>query len=102
MWLKATVCVVFAAATAMSLLALRQKRIDLMHEMAEHHAQMRHSRQELWQLQVEIADRLKPDKLRQAVQRTGLALQPVIPLEKENTPHASRLAARPAPEHGHE
>lgn len=87
MWLKATVCVVIAAATAMSLLALRQKRIDLMHEMAEHHSQMRQSRQDLWQLQVEIADRLKPQQLQQSVERTGLVLEPVIPLKDDGRPN---------------
>lgn len=81
MWLKAAACVILAAATAMSLLALRQHRIEQMHQMAAYHKEMRQSRQNLWQLQVEIADHLRPDKLRAAVQRTGLELQPVVPLE---------------------
>lgn len=89
MWLKAAACVILAAATAMSLLALRQQRIDQMHQMASYHKQMRQTRQNLWELQVQIADDLRPDKLKAAVLRTGLELEPVVPLDSTSVASSS-------------
>jgi cell division protein FtsL len=95
MWLKAAACVLIAAATAMSLLALRQRRIDQMHQMATYHRQMRQASQSLWELQVEIADQLRPERLRQSVAQAGLKLEPVVTLEGVQANHSShhRLAS---------
>lgn len=88
MWLKATVCVMLAVAIAMSLLALRQRRIDQMHHIAAHHREMRQARQNLWELQVHIANELKPATLKDAVQQAGLELEPVIPVRAVETADA--------------
>lgn len=79
MWLKAVACVILATITAMSLLALRQHRIDQMHQMTAEHRKMRQSRQALWQLQVSISRQLEPGQLQTAVQQAELVLEPVVP-----------------------
>lgn|GEM_PF-3289526 len=88
MWLKATVCVMLAVAIAMSLLAFRQRRIDQMHHIAAHHREMRQARQNLWELQVQIANELKPAAIKDSVQQAGLELEPVIPVRGVETAEA--------------
>jgi len=94
MWLKAAVCVILAVAIAMSLLALRQRRIDQMHQIAAHHREMRQARQQLWQLQVQIADELKPASLQESIKQAGLELEPVIPVTATEKADLNRRVAR--------
>ncbi len=94
MWLKAAVCVILAVAIAMSLLALRQRRIDQMHQIATHHREMRQARQQLWELQVQIADELKPSALKKSIQQAGLELEPVIPVPVTEKADLTRRVAR--------
>lgn len=63
------------------LLDLRQRRIDAMHDMALLHKQMRETREDLWQNQYHIAERVRPDALHDAIERVGLELEPINPAE---------------------
>ena len=79
MFSRALAILVFATAIGIGLLALRQQRLTMMHEMALTHAQMNQSRQKMWDLQVRIADKVEPPKLAKAIQRAKLQLEPAAP-----------------------
>lgn len=68
---------VFTAALGAGLLSLRQQRLETMHEMARLHEAMDESRQRVWGLQVEVAERIEPAELRRALERARLILEPV-------------------------
>ena len=80
---KMITVVVFAAAVGAVLLGLRQQRLQLMHEMARTHAQMNRSRQDTWNLQVEIAEKTQPTELREAIDRLNLELEPITPTDPQ-------------------
>lgn len=71
--------VVFATAVAAVLLGLRQQRLQVMHEMAQLHAQINEDRQAMWDLQVRIAERMQPEALHEAIARAGLEVEPITP-----------------------
>jgi len=68
--------VLFAILLGMSLFVLRQQRLHLMNQVAVVYGQIQRSRQELWDLQVRIAEQAQPQKLREAIWRTRLDLEP--------------------------
>jgi hypothetical protein len=79
MFSRALAILVFATVIGIALLALRQQRLTMMHEMALTHAQMNQSRQKMWDLQVRIANKVEPPKLAKAIQRAKLRLEPATP-----------------------
>jgi len=78
MYAKAIVLIVCLTALAATMLQLRQRRFEAMHEMATLHQQMNQHRQDLWLWQSRIADATDPNELRDAVARAGLELEPLI------------------------
>jgi hypothetical protein len=98
MFLKALVCVVAAAGIAVVLLGLRQQRFEMMHEMAELHGKMNHSREQMWDLQVKIAGRVDPQRLAKALERAKLQLvnvtQPPAPKEPVLVARTARATRR--------
>ncbi|MFA9478355.1 hypothetical protein ACERK3_08605 [Phycisphaerales bacterium AB-hyl4] len=79
MFPKLFVAIVFAAAIGAVLLGLRQHRLEMMHDMVRVHREMDAVRQQTWDLQVRIAERLEPEALRDAVERADLSLEPAVP-----------------------
>ena len=68
----------------MVLLNLRQQRLDAMHDMASLHQRVNQLRTAMWDSQTRIAEQMQPTRLRQAIQRAGLELEPLGPI---STPH---------------
>jgi cell division protein FtsL len=79
MFAKLLVAVVILTGIGGMLLGLRQQRLQMMHEMALLHAQLDRSRLHTWDLQVRISQHLEPQRLREAIQRADLKLEPVTP-----------------------
>lgn len=69
--------VVGAALIAAGLLALRRERLETLHEVATLHAQIDATRQQTWNLQSRIAAGTQPGQLRAALERAGMAMEPV-------------------------
>ncbi|MCC6682811.1 MAG: hypothetical protein IT445_18075 [Phycisphaeraceae bacterium] len=91
MFPKLAVILVLSAVIAATLLHLRQQRLLLMNQMADFQQQMDDNREQTWDLQVRIHQRLTPDQLREAIARRQLDLAPMVPLD----PNAALLAEAP-------
>ena len=76
MYAKVLVLIVCITFVALLLLAMRQQRVEAMHEMVTLHRQINQHRQTLWHWQSKIADTTDPTSLREAIARAGLALEP--------------------------
>ena len=76
MYAKLFVTVLAATALGAAVLGLRQQRLQTMHEMAELHADMDRTRRETWNLQIQIGERVEPDRLREAIDRNQLVMEP--------------------------
>lgn len=76
---KLIAVVVIGTALAAVLLGMRQQRLQMMHEMARMHSKINASRQEVWDLQVKIAERMEPEFLKAAIARAELQLEPITP-----------------------
>jgi hypothetical protein len=75
-WKLATL-VVAAVLIGAGILAERHRQFQAAHELAAAHRQIDHSRRELWQLQAELAQRLRPDVLTADLQQHGRPFGPV-------------------------
>ena len=78
------------------MLVLRQKRLELSHQIARHCQEIDLTRQRTWDRQARIASRLEPGQLREALDRTGLLVEPVVTPEAER-PHAPIALSRVSP-----
>lgn len=67
MFAKLLVIIVAAGTTASALLVNRQQRLETAHRAAALHADLAAAREKLWDARAEIAERLAPDRLRQAM-----------------------------------
>lgn len=76
MYAKLFIAVLAITVLGAALLGLRQQRLQTMHEMAELHADMDRARRDTWNLQVEIGEKIEPDRLREAIERNQLVLEP--------------------------
>lgn len=76
MYAKMLVLITITTVVALMLLAMRQQRVEAQHEMISLHRTIGKQRQMLWEWQSRIADTTDPVALRQAIERTGLALEP--------------------------
>ena len=79
MFTKLLAVIVFVTAVGAALLALRQQRLESMHDMATLHGQMDQDRQATWDCQVRLAEAVEPARLREAIERAQLKLQPLPP-----------------------
>ena len=75
MYAKLWVVVTSLAAISVALLGLRQKRLEVMHEIAVLNRQMNSDRQQMWDLQVRVAQDVSPPRLETAIDRCGLLLE---------------------------
>ncbi len=73
-------------------LAQRHQRLEVMHEMARLHGEINHRRMETWDLQVRIAQRTVPATLRDAIDRTGLVVEPITRLRADSMWRRSLIA----------
>lgn len=78
MFARLAALIVFAVALAVVMLSLRQQRFEAMHEMAELHREMNAAREAIWDRQVEIAARTRPQRLERALESSGAPLEPVV------------------------
>jgi cell division protein FtsL len=62
-----------------ALLGMRHYQLSLRADMAELHREMEQSQQEIWDFQVRIAERARPEALRQAIETSELELEPLTP-----------------------
>ncbi|MEM7229457.1 MAG: hypothetical protein AAF432_11660 [Planctomycetota bacterium] len=61
----------------LALLHVRQQRVNLTNEIKVLHEEYRHHEQTLWQLQTEIAVRVRPDQIRATVDQESVDWQPI-------------------------
>ena len=66
---KLLLVVVTSVVIGATLLVLRQRRIDLTHETSRIQMDMLRQEQALWQLQADLAGRVRPDEIRSIVER---------------------------------
>lgn len=76
MYAKLFIAVLATVVLGAALLGLRQQRLQTMHEMAELHADMDRARRATWDLQVRIGEKIEPDRLREAIERNQLVMEP--------------------------
>lgn len=76
MFPKLAIALIAATAFGATLLGLRQQRVQTVGQMAALHAQMNRTRQEMWDTQVRIAEHASPTRLKEALQRAGLDVEP--------------------------
>lgn len=77
---KLMICTLGAAALALSVLQLRQQRMELGREANELHEQIRDQQGRLWNQQMQIAMFTAPNAIRQTVNTHDLNLVPQLPL----------------------
>ena len=78
--LKLLICLVAGASMGLILLQLRQQHLDLGHETAELHDQIRSRQAKLWDQQVQIAIYTAPNAIQKTVDAHSLKLAPQTPL----------------------
>jgi hypothetical protein len=78
MFPKLAVSLIVAAAIGAALLGLRQQRVQTVSHMAALHAKMNGTRQSMWDTQVRIAQHANPQRLREALQRAGVEVEPIV------------------------
>ena len=78
--LKLMICLLAAAAIALTLLQLRQQHMELSHQTAELHDQIRSRQAKLWDQQVQIAIYTAPNAIQRTIDAHSLNLQPQRPV----------------------
>ncbi len=68
---------------ATTLFAMRQRRLELGHDITLLHRQMNQCRIELWDHQVRIAGLAKPTNLQRAILSIGLRLEPAVSADRQ-------------------
>ncbi len=79
MFAKLMTLTVFAVVLGGTLLALRQERLDLAHDVVTARAHARQLEQEVWAAQAQAAAVTTPDRIERHIQHTQLALEPAVP-----------------------
>lgn len=78
MYFKILAIILLMTLLGLQLLNMRQQRLEIMHDMAGLHRQLDRTRQKMWQSQVAIAVQIEPSRLRAAIERTDLHLDPTV------------------------
>lgn len=86
MYPKLLAIIVFSALMGVMVLGFRQRRLETMHEMTRLHQSVDDMRREMWRLQGRIAEDCQPARLREAIEATGLELEPMTPLDAGTGP----------------
>ena len=77
MTLRYLAVVLLLTAIGAGLLGLRRQQLNDKHAMAESHTQMKQDREMIKDLQVRIARRTTPEALQDAIDRTGMSVEPI-------------------------
>jgi hypothetical protein len=77
--LKLILCLIFAVATAVLLLQLRQQRLELNHQANRLHNQIEAQQARLWSQQLDIALYTAPNAIHKTVEGNDLQLVPLSP-----------------------
>jgi hypothetical protein len=77
MFAKLLLIILTIIVTAAVLMITRQQRIDAMHEMSGLHQRLVEQEASLWILRSRIADRSRPQQVREAVKRLGGEWMPI-------------------------
>ncbi len=78
--IKLLLCVFSAAIIALLLLQLRQQHLELSHQTARLHDQIRSRQAKLWDQQIQIAIYTAPNAIQRTVDAQNLKLTPQQPL----------------------
>jgi hypothetical protein len=81
MFAKFTVIILTAVLAAAALLALRQRRFEVGHQMVETTRKIDQARREIWDVQTRLAARVDPRALQQAIAQAQVKLEPLVPLD---------------------
>ena len=92
MYSKILVVMLLAMAAAGGLLTLRQRRIEISHDVAVLHDQIHESRYALWDVQTSIAEQMNPQSMQASIVRAQLELEPIVPSPRRDA-GTTRLAA---------
>ncbi len=71
------------------ILAERHRQFEAAHQLADAHRQIDLTRRELWGLQAELAQRLRPDNLHRVLREHGRAFGPLTLQSPEPHDHAT-------------
>jgi hypothetical protein len=74
---KLMIIIVAAGITASALLVARQRQIELVHDMTKVHARVLDHRRALWQLHLDVAQRCRPDRVRDVAERIEIEWIPI-------------------------
>lgn len=96
MFPKLIVVILAMCATSAALLEHRQQRILVARETALLHEEILAQQQQLQLLRCRIAERSRPDELRQDLERIESAMEPLV-LDPPRRPAAVALLPRPSP-----
>lgn len=78
--LKLLICLLSGASIGVAMLQLRQQHLELSHQTAELHDQIRGRQAKLWDQQVEIAVFTAPNAIQKTVNAHSLKLAPQSPV----------------------
>lgn len=82
---KFAVLIIAVTVITVGLLALRHQRIRTAHQIMLQHKKINAARQEMWDMQLRIADLATPQALAQAIDRAHLELEPAVNVNGVNT-----------------
>jgi len=101
MFAKFTAVIVTAILAAAALLALRQRRFEVGHQMVDTTRKIDQARRDLWDVQTRLAARVDPRALEQALAQAQVKLEPLVPLDatKPATPAPIVIASARHPSH---
>lgn len=75
---KLVVLIVSVASLSASMLVVRQQRLEAVGEMADTLRRSERADRELWRLRVDIAERLSPEELNEAIRATLGPMEPIL------------------------
>ena len=86
MYAKILSAIVIAAGIAVALVGFREQRLFLSHDMASCHERINLKRQQLWDLQSQLAEQVTPVTLTESIGVTSLEMEPVTPSAQGTRP----------------
>ncbi|QDU33127.1 hypothetical protein KS4_11690 [Poriferisphaera corsica] len=88
MFPKILVAIILAAGIGVGLLSLRQQRLEIMNEITAEHRKVDRTRKEIWDIQVRIAERTKPQEVQRVTSNAKLVLEPIAQPQDQRTAQA--------------
>lgn len=94
MFAKLAVLIVGLTCIAAGLMFLRQHKMEVSHDIAQAHRQINDHRQMLWRLQGQVAQKVQPPALIDAVAQAQLELEPITTVRPTELPQNNRHQPR--------